>query len=65
MCNVNENEFFFQPNLYTALMYSLHIGNNFNRKFTSFTLLTSIALTASHHSESAISDENFFVVIWL
>ena len=36
----------------------LHIGSNFNGTFASFTFLTTIALTAPHHSESAVVDQN-------
>ena len=36
----------------------LHIGSNFNGTFASFTLLTTTAMTVTHHSESAVVDQN-------
>ena len=32
----------------------LHIGSNFNGTFASFMFLTTIVLTAPHHSKSAV-----------
>ena len=51
--------FFFKLNVETILIYSFHIGSSCNAKFASFTFLTTIALTAPHHSESAVAEENF------
>ena len=36
----------------------LHIGSNFNGTFASFMFLTTIVLTAPHHSESAVIYQN-------
>ena len=64
---MNESEFFLEPHLDTTVTYSLRINQEqlINRKFTCFMFLTTIALTVLHLSESAVVDENFFVIIWL
>ena len=54
ICNANESKNFFlvAKSWYNISVFSAYPGSKFIGTFASFTFLTTVALTAPHHSES-------------